>query len=66
MLMQEEKAIAEQIIAFLLNNKSNKFVTDSINSIKFGEIKFEVKDGKVYRFLASNSVLVGKDNNATK
>lgn len=49
-----KQKIKDQIKAILESNEFN---------IKYGEIKFLVRDGKVYQVLVSNSVLIKESNN---
>ncbi len=63
---QDKKSLSQQIIDFL-SNKNNKVLTEQLDVLKFGELKFEVKDGQVTRAFVSSSVIIKKgENNATQ
>lgn len=62
---QDRKTLTQQLIDFL--SKNNKNLTDQFDLLKFGELKFEVKDGQITRAFVSSSVIIKKgENNATK
>ena len=46
------KPLKDQINDFLLSHEAQ------IESLKFGQLTFEIREGKVYRLLVTSSVLV--------
>lgn len=61
-----QKTVTKQLIDFLLTNKENTGLIGQFDILKFGEIKFEIRDGKVFRAFVSSSVLIKGEDNATK
>lgn len=47
-------SVSEQINIYLIDET----IKDQLDCLKFGQITFEVRDGKVYRCLVSSSVLL--------
>jgi hypothetical protein len=50
--------VAEQIKRFVTGELSESEVNNQLNDLQFGQVTFEVRDGKVYRCLISSSVLL--------